>query len=154
MVSKTLLKVFQINFCFTKSHNFSHWWNLGGTWKNATRTLQIGTSITNFYKDTNFWQDMVFIVKLHLGLIPYPLTLTLEAWGLTLDPYPLTFSTVPLRKFRCEFSIFHPLKVFFHERPSSILGRLPSKVVFIEGCLPSKIIFHRRSSSITGLLAS
>ena len=32
------------------------------------------------------WQDLVFSVKLHLGLIP---------WHLTLDPYPLSQTLVP-----------------------------------------------------------
>ena len=51
-------------------------------------------------------------------------------------------------------------KIVFHQRVSSIKGRLPSKVIFhtslsfLKGCLPSKVIFHQRPSSIIGHLPS
>ena len=51
-----------------------------------------------------------------------------------------------------------PSKVVFHWRSSFIEGRLPLMVIFrrwsssINGCLPSKAVFHSRLSSIKGRL--
>ena len=39
------------------------------------------------------WQDFVFSVKLHLGLIPWPISLIP-------NPYSISLSTVPLKKFK------------------------------------------------------
>ena len=53
-----------------------------------------------------------------------------------------------------KFLLWKKLKFISHQRPSSINGHLPSKVVFhqrlssIKGCLSSKIVFYQRSSSI------
>ena len=112
-------------------------------------------------------QDLVFSVKLHLSLIPYPLPI--DSWLFTLDrypsslisdpisvpvvPYSLTPSTVPLKKIQGGGSPF-----FIHWRLSAIEGRLPLKVVFrrrlssTEGHLPLKVFFHSRSSSTQGRL--
>ena len=57
--------------------------------------------------------------------------------------------------YSCFFNKFCLLKkIVFHQKLSSIKGRLPSEVVFhhrssfIKGCLPSKVVFHQRSSSV------
>ena len=56
--------------------------------------------------------------------------------------------------------VFHPTKVVFNQRTSSIKGRLQSKGVFhqrlsfIKGCFPSRVVLHQRSSFIKGRLPS
>merc|ERR1719402_2064878 len=42
----------------------------------------------------------------------------------------------------------------FDQRLPSIKDGLPSKVVFLQGCLPSKVLFCQTSSSIKGSLPS
>ena len=58
-------------------------------------------------------------------------------------------------------NILYPLlEVAFHQRSSTIKGRLPSKVLFcqrsstVKGRLPSKIVFRQRYSSVKGRLPS
>ena len=71
-------------------------------------------------------------------------------------------SSVPVAVVRAspKLTNYRQKMVVFHQRSSSIKGRLPSKVVLhqrsssIKGCLPSKVLFHQRSSSIKGYLPS
>ena len=51
-------------------------------------------------------------------------------------------------------SNINPIKGCLHWRSSCIKGRLPLKFVFLQRCLPSKVIFHQKSSSVKGRLPS
>ena len=84
---------------------------------------------------TNIKEDLVFSFGLHLGLIPYPLTIdsllfTLGPWTLSLIPYPLSHVPTPgslsLNPQKCSF------QENFGKGSCGCYVVIPSKLVYIK----------------------